>query len=247
MSGEQKMRAMVLSAGKGTRMGKLSDTLPKPLVPVAGVTLLDRALLHLEKAGTGPVVVNVHHLADQLEQHLAPRIKEGRVLISDERVELLETAGGVKKALPLLGEAPCYIINSDALWTDGSEDTLARLAACFEPERMDCLLLLVRVKKALGYDGKGDFLADLTADQAVPIAFRDEAPSAPVMYGGIQIVKPSLYKNLPEGPQSNRIIWREAVAHGRLFGLLHTGEWMHVGTPEAIKDAEEKLALIGAA
>jgi len=238
--------AMVLAAGKGTRMGTLSDTTPKPLVQVAGISLLGRILTHLNKAGCAKAVVNVHHLADQIERHLAPHVATGHVVISDERDMLLETGGGVKKALPMLGREPIYVINSDALWVDGTEETLMRLAGAFDPERMDVLLLLVPIEEALGYDGKGDFIPDGDAATPAPISFRGDAPSAPVMFGGIQVVKPALYDDMPEGKWSNVEIFRKASSAGRLFGLLHTGHWMHVGTPEAIIAAEKKLAQLGA-
>ncbi len=240
------LNAMVLAAGKGTRMGALSDVTPKPLVPVAGIPLLDRILAHLKAAGCEKAVVNVHHLADQIERHLAPHVAAGHVAISDERTMLLETGGGVKKALPLLGRAPIHVINSDALWVDGDEGTLKRLADAFDPERMDVLLLLVPTEEALGYDGAGDFIPAGDAASPVPISFRGSAPSAPVMFGGIQVVKPALYDGMPEGKWSNVEIFRKAEAAGRLYGLLHTGHWMHVGTPEAIKAAEAKLAQLGA-
>ena len=242
------MRAMVLSAGLGTRMGALSATLPKPLVPILGRPLLDHTFARLDEAGIGPVVVNVHHHADMIERHLAPRVADGRVLISDERAALLETGGGVKKALPLLGDAPFMVINSDALWTNGpAVSTLTRLERHFDPNIMDVLLLLVRTEDAHGYDGPGDFIPALSqSSEPVPIAFRDDAPSAPVMFGGIQIVKPSLYDGMPDGAWSNREIFRKAVSNGRLFGLIHDGVWMHVGTPEAITDTEKRLRALGA-
>jgi len=239
----QDMKAMVLAAGKGTRMRALSDRLPKPLVPVAGRTLIDRILDHLGAAGIQKPVVNIHHLADLMEAHL-----EGRVLISDERAELLETGGGVKKALPLLGDDSVFVINSDALWTDGTKDSaLKRLHDHYEPETMDVLLLLVAREDALGYDGKGDFLCDVTPDKAVPLTFRGDAPEAPVMFGGVMIVKPSLYRDMPDGAWSNLLIFKKAAAEGRLYGLLHDGAWMHVGTPEAIDAAEARLKALGVA
>lgn len=239
------MKAMILAAGRGTRMGVLSDTVPKPLVPVLDVPLIDRAIGRLEVAGVGPVVVNVHHLADLMEHHLAGRIRAGRVLISDERGALLETGGGVKKALPLLGDAPFLVVNGDALWTDGTEPAVNRLMDAFDPDQMDVLLLLVRTEEALGYDGVGDFLPSTLGVAPTPVEFRGDAPAAPVMYGGIQIVSPTLYDGMPEGAWSNREIFRKAAGKGRLFGLLHDGHWMHVGTPEAIKAAEDKLRALG--
>ena len=239
------MKAMVLAAGRGTRMGAMSDTTPKPLVPVRGVPLIDRIQTHLKRAGVGPMVVNVHHLADRMEAHLVDGVRAGSVLISDERAALLETGGGVKKALPLLGNAPFFVINSDALWVDGASSTLDRMAAAFEPSMMDVLLLLVPTHAALGYDGAGDFIPETDCADPVSIAFRGDAPTAPVMFGGIQIVKPGLYDGMPDGAWSNREIFHRAAALGRLYGLKHDGHWMHVGTPEAIRAAEDKLTSLG--
>ncbi|NVJ99503.1 MAG: nucleotidyltransferase family protein [Alphaproteobacteria bacterium] len=239
------MKAMVLAAGRGTRMGALSDRMPKPLVPVAGVSLLRRILTHLGSAGVTSTVVNVHHLADQIEDHLADDIAKGAVAVSDERGLLLETGGGVKKALPLLGEAPFFVINSDALWVDGEAAALDRLAEAFDLGIMDVLLLLVPTEEALGYDGKGDFIPEDGGDGPVPIVFRGAADHAPVMFGGVQIVKPEMYEDTPEGAWSNVEVFRKAADAGRLYGLVHTGHWMHVGTPEAIEEAEAKLASLG--
>lgn len=241
------MSAMVLAAGKGTRMGALSASLPKPLVPVLGTPLIDRILAHLQASRVAPAVVNVHHLADKVENHLDTHVADGSVLISDERTALLETGGGVKKALPLLGDAPFFVINSDALWVDGKNTrTLDRMASAFDPAIMDVLLLLVPTREALGYDGKGDFLPTAEGEGPVQISFRGEAESAPVMFGGIQIVKPECYDNMPWGPWSNVEVFRKAATVGRLYGLVHDGHWMHVGTPEAIQDAEQKLTSLGA-
>ncbi|TNE67214.1 MAG: nucleotidyltransferase family protein [Alphaproteobacteria bacterium] len=233
---------MVLAAGKGTRMGAISDTLPKPMVPVAGRTLIDRILDHLAAAGIHKPVINVHHLADMLEDHLA-----GRAVISDERDQLLETGGGVKKALPLLGRDPVFLINSDALWTDGETSLLARMHDCFDTETMDVLLMLVRREDALGHEGAGDFLCDIMPGRPVPLAFRGTAPTAPVIFAGVQVVNPAMYDDMPEGRWSNKLIFEKAQASGRLYGLLHDGDWMHVGTPEAIREAEARLAALGAA
>lgn len=236
-------RAMILAAGLGTRMGALSARTPKPLTKVAGVTLLDRLLAHAETAEVTKVTVNVHHLADQLEGHLKPHVESGFVDISDEREALLETGGGVKKALPLLGSKPFFVMNGDALWVDADVPNLERLRAAWDPAAMDALLLLVPTAEALGYDGVGDFFAD---DQIGPIKFRDDAPSAPYMFGGVQILTPALYEATPDGAFSNRLVYRKAAAAGRLCGMPLDGHWMHVGTPEAIGSAEAQLSSIGA-
>jgi MurNAc alpha-1-phosphate uridylyltransferase len=237
---------MILSAGLGTRMGDVSRRTPKPLVKVAGRTLLDRALDRADEAGLERVVINVHHHAEQIEAHVEARVRAGQVVISDERDCLLETGGGVKKALPLLGEQPFFTMNSDALWLDGAGSTLLRLASHFEASRMDALLLLIPTADALGYEGVGDFIPFADSMAPVPIAFRDEAPAGPVMFDGIMMIRPVAYDDTPEGAWSNRLVFRRAVAKGRLFGLLHDGHWMHVGTPEGVTDAEARLKELGA-
>jgi N-acetyl-alpha-D-muramate 1-phosphate uridylyltransferase len=239
---------MILAAGLGRRMGALSDDKPKPLTDVLGVCLLDRLRRHARVAGVQKLVVNVHHLADQVEAHLSGSIKDGSLIISDERSALLETGGGVKKALPLLGADPFFVINGDALWVDAQESNLLRLKKAWDPRRMDALLLLVPTEAALGYDGVGDFFA--TADFGIgggqPIRFRGDAPSAPYIFGGVQLLEPSLYHGMPSGAFSNRDIYHKAFANGRLYGLPIEGHWMHVGTKAAIAEAEAKLKSIGA-
>ena len=236
-------KAMILAAGLGSRMGTLSDTLPKPLVQVKGITLLDRLLAHVASAGVQQTVVNVHHLADQIARHLSGKIRSGQVLISDERDALLETGGGVKKALALLGKDPFFVLNSDALWVDAAEAQLHLIRAAWQPEKMDVLLLLVPTENALGYDGVGDFFAGVSdpTSKIRTVQFRDDADSAPFMFGGVQLVEPSLYSGMPDGAFSNREIFRKAAALGRLYGLEIDGHWMHVGTQDAISAAEEKL------
>jgi MurNAc alpha-1-phosphate uridylyltransferase len=241
------MRGMILSAGLGTRMGDMSLRTPKPLVKVAGRTLLDRALDRADEAGLERVVINVHHHAEQIEAHVEARVRAGQVVISDERDQLLETGGGVRKALPLLGEQPFFTMNSDALWLDGAGSTLLRLASHFDADRMDALLLLIPTVDALGYEGVGDFIPFADSMAPVPIAFRDDAPAAPVMFGGIMMIRPEAYDDTPDGAWSNRLVFRRAVAKGRLFGLKHDGHWMHVGTPEGVTDAEARLKELGAA
>ncbi len=240
------MRGIILSAGLGTRMGEMSQRVPKPLVKVAGRTLLDRALDRADEAGLDRVVINVHHHADQIEAHVDARVRAGQVVISDERDQLLETGGGVKKALPLLGQDPFFVINSDALWLNGAGSTLLRLASHFDASRMDALLLLIPTPAALGYDGVGDFIPFAGGMDPVPIAFRGEAPAAPVMFGGIMMIRPEAYEDTPEGAWSNRTVFRKAVSKGRLFGIVHDGHWMHVGTPEGVREAEARLRDLGA-
>lgn len=236
--------AMILAAGLGTRMGALSDDTPKPLTMVKNICLLDRLCAHAKAAGIQKLVVNVHHLAAQIEDHLKDDIREGLVEISDERAGLLETGGGVKNALSKLGSDPFFVLNGDALWVDQAESNLLRLKSAWNPEQMDALLLLVPTPEALGYDGVGDFFA--VPGGAQPIRFRNEAESAPFMFGGVQILTPEIYKDMPNGAFSNRLIYRKAARAGRLYGLPIIGHWMHVGTKGAIADAEARLVQLGA-
>ncbi len=237
--------AMILAAGKGTRMGALSDTLPKPLTMVKGVSLMDRLFAHFTEASVEKIIVNVHHLADQMETALNEHITSGLVEISDERGDLLETGGGVRHALPYLGTAPFFVVNGDALWVDAAQSNLTRLKEAWNSDEMDVLLLLVPRAEALGYEGVGDFFME--NNQGVnPLQFRDDADSAPYVFGGVLLINPTLYDDTPEGAWSNRIVFRKAAAAGRLYGLEIDGHWMHVGTPEAITAAEEKLDVLGA-
>lgn len=229
--------AMVLAAGLGRRMRPLTDAVPKPMVAVAGRTLIDRVLDRLAAAGVGHAVVNLHHRADRLQAHLAGRAAPPRIAFSDERAALLDTGGGCARALPLLGSGPFYAINSDALWQDGEGDTLLGLADFWDPARMDALLLLVRRETALAFDGPGDFFAE----ESGRLARRGDRPAAPYVFGGVQILAPALFRAAPTGPFSLNLIYDRAIAHGRLFGLVHDGLWVHVGTPEAIAVAEAAL------
>jgi MurNAc alpha-1-phosphate uridylyltransferase len=225
--------AMVLAAGLGLRMRPITLTIPKPLVKVAGRTMLDRALDHVARAGIDDIVVNTHWLADKVVEHLAGR---DEITLSHEP-ELLETGGGVAKALPHLGHSSFYVVNSDIIWTDGPIPALTRLARLWDPERMDALLLLQRVEEAVGYEGKGDFFLD-AAD--VPHR-RGKAPSAPFLFSGVQVLHHRLFEGAPEGKFSLNVLYDRAAAARRLFGLVHDGRWYHVGTPEALPEVERLL------
>ena len=229
-------RAMVLAAGLGMRMRPLTDTLPKPLpkplVKVAGKALIDHGLDKLAAAGVKAAVVNVHHLADQIERHLAKR-KKPKIKISDERGLLLDTGGGVAKALPLLGDAPFFHLNSDTLWVDGETPNLTRLAQAFELAKMDALLLLAPAKGSIGYAGSGDF--SLHADGR--LVARVEGTQAPLVYAGVAILAPALFDGAPDGAFSLTALFERAAAKGRLHGLAIDGRWMHVGSPDAIAKA----------
>lgn len=231
------MRAMVLAAGLGTRMRPLTDTRPKPLVQVAGKALLDHVLDRLADAGVETAVVNVHHMADQIEQHLKGRTRP-RIEISDERGELLDTGGGVVKALPKLGHAPFFHMNSDTIWIEGVTPNLPRLAAGFDPARMDILLLLASTTASIGYDGRGDFA--MAPDGR--LSRRAERQVAPFIYAGAAMLAPAQFANAPKGKFSLNTMFDRAIEAGRLYGLRLEGTWMHVGTPAAIKAAEAAIS-----
>ncbi len=229
--------AMVLAAGLGKRMRPLTATRPKPLVEVAGRSLLDRALDHLTAAGVRRAVVNVHYFAEQVEAHLAQR--DGpEVVISDERGELLETGGGVTKALPLIDGDPFYVINSDNLWVDGSIDTLHLLAQRWDAATMDALLLLVPLARASGYDGRGDF----TMDPIGRLRRRVEARVAPYVFSGVQLLSKRLFDGEAVAAFSLNRLYDKALASGRLYGAVHGGMWFHVGTPASVGATETLLA-----
>jgi N-acetyl-alpha-D-muramate 1-phosphate uridylyltransferase len=229
-------RAMVLAAGLGTRMRPLTDSIPKPLVKVSGKPLIDHVLDRLEEVGVERAVVNVHHLAELMQEHLARR-RHPQIVISDERGLLLGTGGGVKKALPELGDAPFFHINSDTIWIDGVKPNLTRLAETFDPVAMDALLLLAPVAGSVGYSGRGDFAM---APEGT-LRKRGEQEVAPFVYAGAAILSPALFKNTPEGNLSLTALFDRAAQAGRLHGLRLDGLWMHVGTPEAIAEAERAI------
>jgi N-acetyl-alpha-D-muramate 1-phosphate uridylyltransferase len=229
-------RAMVLAAGLGTRMRPLNGRLPKPLVAVGGKALIDYALDRLAEQGVECAVVNVHHLADQIERHLAQR-RRPKIIISDERGELLGTGGGVVKALPQLGGGPFFHVNSDTIWIDGVKPNLGRLAAAFDPSRMDALLLVAPTASSIGYTGRGDF--SMAPDGR--LMRRGEREVVPFVYAGAAILVPAFFADAPAGPFSMSPLFDRAADAGRLCGLRLEGVWMHVGTPEAIQAAEAAI------
>ncbi|CAO3415685.1 nucleotidyltransferase family protein [Azospirillum doebereinerae] len=232
--------AMVLAAGLGLRMRPLTLDRPKPLIPVLGRPMLDHALDRLAEAGVETAVVNNHYLGGMIETHLAGRAAPAIVHSPEETI--LETGGGVKKALPLLGGAPVYTVNADILWLDGPIPALRRLAAQWDPERMDALLLLMATTKSVGYEGRGDYHMDPMGG----LTRRGERELAPFVFAGVQIVKPALFGDAtPEGAFSTNVIWDRAQQAGRLFGLAHDGLWFHIGTPEGLREAEELLTIGG--
>jgi MurNAc alpha-1-phosphate uridylyltransferase len=227
-------KAMVLAAGLGVRMRPLTDRLPKPLVTVAGRTLLDHVLDKLADAGASEAVVNVHYLPDQIIEHVSAR-QRPRVTISDERARVLGTGGGVVRALPLLGSAPFFHVNADTLWIDGVRPNLMRLAEAFDPARMDILLLMAPTAGSIGYEGRGDYsmLPDGTLRK------RKERQVVPFVYAGAAIISPRIFAGVPSSEFSLTKIFDVAEEQERLFGLRLDGTWMHVGTPEAVGAAEE--------
>ncbi len=234
-------RAMVLAAGLGLRMRPLTNNLPKPLVPVAGRPLLDHVLDKLAEAGVGEAVVNVHYLPDQIIDHVATR-NHPRIIISDERDEVLDTGGAVVKALPLLGDAPFFHLNADTMWIDGVRPNLTRMAEAFDPARMDILLLMAPTASSIGYGGSGDYA--MLADGA--LRKRKENQVVPFVYAGVAIMSPTLFAGAPQGKFSLTKMFDRANEQERLFGLRLDGVWMHVGTPDAVQ-AAEKAFLVSAA
>ena len=228
--------AMILAAGLGKRMRPLTASQPKPLVRVAGKSLIDHALDKLESAGIGNAVVNVHYLADALEGHCNVRSRAPKVRVSDEREQLLETGGGMVKAAPILPD-PFFCLNSDNIWVDGPNDVFNELSQAWDPERMDALLLLVPHPRAMNYRGEGDFHLDPEGR----ITRRKRGYVAPFIYSGIQLVSHRLLRDAPVGPFSTNVLWTRAIEEDRLFGISHMGLWFEVGEPAAIKPTEEWL------
>ena len=229
--------AMVMAAGLGKRMRPLTATTPKPLIQVKGRALLDHVLDRLRDAGVAKAIINVHYLADAVEAHLARREGDVAITVSDERAELLETGGGITKALPLIDADPFFVMNSDVLWVDGPTDTLRLLAARWDAEKMDALLLLVPQANAHCHKGRGDFHMDSLGR----ISRRNRGKIAPFVYSGIQLVSKRLFEDPPSGPFSTNILWDRTIEKGRVFGLAHQGLWFDIGTPPAIKKAEALL------
>ncbi len=232
--------AMLMAAGLGKRMRPLTATRPKPLIRVAGQALLDHALDKVEAAGICRSVVNVHYLADAVDAHLQARARQtgATYLVSDERAKLLETGGGLVKALPLIGYKPFLCINADILWLDGPTDAISALSARWDPEIMDALLLLIPFARANGYPGRGDFHMDSRGR----ISRRKAGRIAPFVYCSVQILSPKLIVDPPSEVFSTGVFWDRAIAAGRAYGMSHTGSWYDVGTPQAIPLVEAGIA-----
>lgn len=233
--------AMVLSAGLGTRMRPLTDATAKPLLEVAGRSMIDRLLDNLVAAGVKRAVVNVHWCADLVEAHVKRR-DDLEILMSDERAQVLETGGGLAKARPLLGDEPIFVVNTDAFWAPAGSAPLNDLASAFDPDQMDELLLLADTKRSLGFPGAGDFFRDETG----MLRRRGDADAAPWAYAGLRILKPSLYDDAPIEPFSANRIWNDLIPKGRVHGIPLDRFWLHVGDPQALKDAEFWLRCHGA-
>ena len=230
--------AMVLAAGLGKRMRPLTATRPKPLVEVAGKPLLDHVLDRLRAVGIKRAVVNTHYLADAVAAHLKDEAQDLEILISDETRELLETGGGVTKALPLIEDETFLIVNSDNLWVDGPIDAIRLLEERWDEKEMDALLLVVPLANAHCHNGTGDFRMDALGH----LTRRAPGKPAPFVYTGVQIVSRRLFQDAPDGAFSMNVLWNRAIAENRVFGLVHEGLWFDVGTPPAIAKTETILA-----
>lgn len=229
-------KAMVMAAGFGRRMRPLTVTTPKPLIEVAGRSLIDHGLDRLAAAGVEEAVVNVHYLADLMEVHLERRDLP-KIHISDEREALLDTGGAIRRVLDRLGDTPFFAMNSDSFWIEGSMPNLSRLAAAWRDDAMDALLLLAPTVTATGYVGRGDFLMDPEGR----LTRRPERSVAPFVYAGVGLFHPRLFVDTPEGSFSLNLVFDRAIAAGRLYGLRLDGLWLHVGTPEAVGLAERAI------
>ncbi|MBX7198937.1 MAG: nucleotidyltransferase family protein [Rhodospirillaceae bacterium] len=233
--------AMVLAAGLGLRMRPLTLALPKPLVTVAGKTLLDWTLDMAAAGGIARAVINVHHLADKIITHTARRTRP-TVLISDETRQLLDTGGGIVKALPVLGDAPFFVFNGDGILTDGAAPLLRRLADAWDGDRLDVLMLVHPRESAHGFDGAGDFF--MSGDGR--LRRRGAAPSAPFVYAGAYILHPRILAGETPTPFSMNRVWDNAIANDRMAALVHDGAWFHVGTPAAVANTEMLLGRMAA-
>ena len=230
------MKAMVFAAGLGSRMRPLTDTIPKPLVKVGGKAMIDTLLDALAQAGVTEAVVNVHHLADQIETAMQAR-RAPKIIISDERSALLDQGGGLKKALPILGTQPFFVCNTDAIWIEGPMSNLMRLRALWDPAKMDILLMVASTTTAVGVDWAGDFKM---ADDG-RLSRRKEGEVVPFAYSGVGIIKPELIAAVKQDVFRLAPLFFEAAEKGRLYGMRLDGHWLHVGTMDAIALAEDVI------
>lgn len=231
--------AMVLAAGLGTRLRPITDTTPKPLIQIAGKAMIEYALDMLADAGVERVVVNVHHHAEQMIEYLA-RYPRMQIIVSDERAALMNSGGGLAKGLRLLGDTTVFVMNADLFWIGdkhGRECNLERLAAFFDPARMDMALLCVRPDRTTGHNGKNDF----NLDESGRLTRYQPVDPHPVVYAGAIVMNSSLLNDAPFGAFNLNIYFDRAIAKNRLYGLTLEGHWITVGTPEAIGEAEEAI------
>jgi N-acetyl-alpha-D-muramate 1-phosphate uridylyltransferase len=229
--------AMIMAAGKGTRMMPLTADRPKPLIEVAGVALLDHVLNHLREAGVGKVVINAHYRAAQVEEHMAERASDFDVAISDERDLLLDTGGGLIRALPLIANDPFLCVNADNWWTDEGENAFLRLMRAWDDDNMDVLMLVVPFAGAYNTQGQGDF----DMDTGGRLSRRQPEGQGAFVWTGIQMLSKRLIVDPPSNVFSTNVFWDRAIAAGRCFGLEHQGLWFDVGYPAAIAETEQKL------
>ncbi len=230
-------RAMILAAGLGTRMRPITASVPKPLIEVAGKTLLDHALDALEKGGVKNTVINVHYLADQIESHVGQRTSSN-ISISDERNELLDSGGGVKKAIKGFPDGPFFILNADSFWLDAGPSTIGAMRNFWDEKSMDMALLLARREEAVGFDGQGDFFAD----GAGHLTRRGDRETAPYIYAGAIIARAEKLNAIKDRKFSLNRLFDDAISENRLFGYVLDGLWLHVGTPQAIDDAQDAIS-----
>jgi len=228
-------RAMVLAAGRGTRLGGLTAHLPKPLIDIGDGTLIDRVLDRLVQAGVRTATVNLFHHAALLEEHLATRTAPD--IAFSRETELLETGGGVKRALPTLGDGAFYVVNADVVWEDGATPALRRLADAWDDGAMDALLLLHPAVRTVGYDGLGDFWCDPLGR----LRRRGEREIVPFVFTGMQVLHPRLFDDAPEGRFSLNLLYDRAIEAERLYGIVHDGDWIDAGTPERLAAARRGL------
>lgn len=232
--------AMILAAGMGRRMRPLTDRQPKPLIKVADRCLLDRSLDVVRRAAIDHIVINVHHMAEQMERHVARLVPPPQIIISDERDHLLETGGGVKKALPLLQGEAFVVLNADNAWREDGPSAIGVLQEHWQPGKMDILLLLVEHSHAIGFEGAGDFFRDPNGR----LERRGTRPSAPYIFTGVQIIARHLFTNTPDGAFSLGLLYDRAIAQDRMASVCYEGDWLHVGTPEAVVEAEAVLSKV---
>jgi MurNAc alpha-1-phosphate uridylyltransferase len=227
--------AMILAAGFGTRMRPITDHTPKPLILLAGRTLIDHVIDRLVAAGVKRVVVNTHYKAEMMAGHLAER-RDVEIVLSHEEV-LLDTGGGVKKALAHLGEA-FYVVNADVFWLNARTSALLRLTRAWDSAKLDALLLVQRTTSAIGYEGVGDFVVDPLGH----VRRRAEREVVPHLFAGIEILSRRFFDGAPDGAFSLNPLWNKAIASGRLEAVIHDGEWFHVGTPQGLAASEDRLS-----